>query len=103
MSQPAPDPRRLSNRELDALYSDLQQRAFDHFDIGVLKAESGKLSPDAAMAQAQALADPLIAQAAAVNSERVRRLRNIARYYRIAALTIAVTGTLLIAWLIAAR
>jgi hypothetical protein len=94
---------RLSNRELDALYSELQQQAFEHFDLGALKAESGKLQPGAAMAQAQALADPLIARAAAVNNERVRRLRRTARLYRFAALLIAVLGSLLVLWVAASR
>ena len=93
----------MSNRELDALYSDLQQRAFEHFDLGALKAESGKLPPEAAMAQAQALADPLIARASEVNAERVRRLRRAARTYRIAALLVAVSGTLLVVWMLASR
>jgi hypothetical protein len=103
MDRTSPDPRQLSNRELDALYSELQQRAFEHFDLGALKAESGKLPPEAAMAQAQALADPLIARASEVNAERVRRLRRAARSYRIAALVVAVTGTLLVMWMLANR
>jgi len=103
MDKASPDPRQLSNRELDALYSDLQQRAFEHFDLGALKAESGKLPPEAAMAQAQALADPLIARASEVNAERVRRLRRAARSYRIAALVVAVCGTLLVLWMLANR
>jgi hypothetical protein len=103
MDRTSPDPRQLSNRELDALYSELQQRAFEHFDLGALKAESGKLPPEAAMAQAQALADPLIARASEVNAERVRRLRRAARAYRIAALVVAVTGALLVMWMLANR
>ena len=103
MDKTSRDPRRLSNRELDTLYSDLQQRAFEHFDLGALKAEPGKLPPEAAMAQAQALADPLIARASEINAERVRRLRRAARSYRIAALVVAVCGTLLVLWMLANR
>ena len=55
------------------------------------------------MAQAQALADPLIARASEVNAERVRRLRRAARSYRIAALVVAVCGTLLVLWMLANR
>jgi len=95
----ARDPRSLSNAELEAGLHDLQQRAFAIYERAALAAEDDPGGRDAAAyAQAETDAAPLIAQARALNDERVRRLRARARWWHIAALAVGVLGSIAIAW-----
>lgn len=88
----------LSNARLDALLHELQRRAFDVYEDAALRAEANPALAEMAYAQAEAEAAPLIAQAKALNEERVRRLRRRARAWRRTALAVAVTGIAAIAW-----
>lgn len=107
MSAAAPDDpvaaealRRLSGRELDALYADLHRRAFECYDDGALAAESGRIDRDTAAARAQAQAAPLIEQARVVHAERLARLRRRARRWWIAAVAVAIGGSGALLWLL---
>ncbi|WP_407352896.1 hypothetical protein [Luteimonas sp. R10] len=95
--------RRLSGRELEALYADLHRRVFACYEDGELATESGRVDRDtaAARAQAQAQAAPLIEQARAVHAERLARLRRRARRWWIATVVVAVAGGGALLWLLA--
>ncbi|MEZ0469123.1 hypothetical protein [Luteimonas salinilitoris] len=95
--------RRLSGRELEALYAGLHRRVFECYDDGELAAESGRVDHGTATARAQAQAAPLIEQARAVHAERVARLRRRARRWWIATVVVAIAGCGTIAWLLLAR
>ncbi|WP_149195785.1 hypothetical protein [Luteimonas suaedae] len=95
--------RRLSGRELEALYADLHRRVFACYDEGERAAEAGCVDRDTATARAQARAAPLIEQARAVHAERVARLRRRARRWWIATVVVAIAGCGTIAWLLLAR
>lgn len=92
----APDPRMLSNTELDARLHDLQRRAFALYEAAAQRAEAQ--DGEAAYAHAETQAAPLIAQAKALNEERVRRLRARARRWRHAATAVGALGLGVIAW-----
>ncbi|MBJ6981597.1 MULTISPECIES: hypothetical protein [unclassified Luteimonas] len=87
----------LSNAELEARLLDLQRRAFEVYEDAALAAEARE--DRKAYARAEAEAAPLIAEARAVNDERVRRLRRRARNWRNAGVAIAVAGTAAISWI----
>jgi hypothetical protein len=89
----------LRPTQLDALLHDLQKRAFDIYEDAALRAEANPANAEVAYAQAEAEAAPLIAQARALNEERVRRLRQRARMWRRAAIAIAIIGTGVLIWL----
>lgn len=94
-----PDPRGLSHAALDALLQQLQKRAFEIYEDAALRAETNPAQAIGAYARAEADAAPLIAQASAVNEERVRRLRRRAQAWRTAAQAIAILGAIgLLAW-----
>lgn len=93
--------RRLSGRELEALYADLHRRVFACYEDGELAAESGRVDRDTAAARAQAQAAPLIEQARAVHAERLARLRRRARRWWIATVVVAVAGGGALLWLLA--
>lgn len=93
-----PSPAELSRARLDALLHELQKRAFDVYEDAALRAEANPAQAELAYAQAEAEAAPLIAQARALNEERVRRLRQRAQAWRRAALAIAVLGIAACAW-----
>jgi hypothetical protein len=97
----APDPRALSNAELDARLQELQRRAFAIYDAAAEAAEhaSPSAESDAAYTRAEAEVAPLIAEAKLLSDERVRRLRARARLWRYAAAAIAVLGGSVIVWL----
>jgi hypothetical protein len=78
--------------QLDALLHDLQKRAFDIYEDAALRAEANPANAEVAYAQAVAVAAPLIAQARALNEERVRRMRRRARMWRRAAIAVAIAG-----------
>jgi len=99
----ARDPCELSHAELDALLQQLQKRAFEIYEDAALRAETHPAQATAAYARAEAAAAPLIAQAKAVNDERVRRLRLRARIWRRTALAIAIIGSAALAWFWLAR
>lgn len=97
----APDPRALSNAELDARLQELQRQAFAIYDAAAEVAEhaSPGAESDAACTRAEAEVAPLIAEAKLLSDERVRRLRARARVWRVAAVVVAVLGGGVIAWL----
>ncbi len=88
--------RRMSGKELEALYEDFHRRVFAFYD-GIDELPASRR--EAAQVAARRRAEPLIEQARAVHEERVRRLRRRARGWWIAAITVAVAGSLGIAWL----
>ncbi len=88
--------RRLSGRELEALYEDFHRRVFAFYD-GI--DELPEARREAAQVAARRRAEPLIEQARAVHNERLRRLRLRARRWWIATIAIAVLGSAAIAWL----
>ena len=90
------DVRALSNAELDARLQELQRRAFEVYEDAALAVEAR--NDRKAYGRAEAAAAPLIAEARAVNDERVRRLRRRARNWRNAGLTIAAVGAAAISW-----
>jgi predicted anti-sigma-YlaC factor YlaD len=94
----ARDPRELSHAELDALLQQLQKHAFEIYEDAALRAETHPAQATAAYARAEAAAAPLIAQAKAVNDERVRRLCLRAHIWRRTALAIAIIGSAALAW-----
>ena len=87
-----PSPAELSHARLDALLHELQKRAFDVYEDAALRAEANPAQAELAYAQAEAEAAPLIAQARALNEERVRRLRWRARLWRRMAIAVAIAG-----------
>lgn len=87
-----PSPAELSHARLDALLHELQKRAFDVYEDAALRAEANPAQAELAYAQAEAEAAPLIAQARALNEERVRRLRWRARLWRRMAIAVALAG-----------
>jgi hypothetical protein len=87
----------LSNAELESRLQDLQRRAFEVYEDAALAAEAR--NDRDAYGRAEAEAAPLIAEARAVNDERVRRLRRRARTWRNAGLAIAVAGTAAVSWI----
>ena len=87
-----PSPAELSHARLDALLHELQRRAFDVYEDAALRAEANPAQAELAYAQAEAEAAPLIAQARALNEERVRRLRWRARLWRRMAIAVAIAG-----------
>lgn len=90
--------------QLDALLHNLQKRAFEIYEDAALRAETNPAQATEAYARAEAAAAPLIAQANAINEERVRRLRRRARAWRLAAQAIAIIGAFgLLAWWWVAR
>ena len=94
-----PDPRGLSHAALDALLQQLQKRAFEIYEDAALRAETNPAQATDAYARAEADAAPLIAQANAVNEERVRRLHRRAQAWRMTAQAIAIIGAIgLLAW-----
>ena len=97
----ASDPRALSHAQLDAQLLALQKRAFEIYEDAALRAEANPASAAAAYAQAESKAAPLIAQAKAINDERVQRLRRRARLWRRLAIMIAIAGSAaLVLWLL---
>lgn len=95
------DPATLPRARLDALLHDLQKRAFDVYEDAALRAEANPAQAEAAYAQAEADAAPLIAQARALNEERVRRLQRRAQAWRKAAVVVAIAGaTVLMLWML---
>jgi len=88
--------RRMSGKELEALYEDFHRRVFAFYD-GIDKLPASRR--EAAQAAARRRAEPLIEQARAVHQERVRRLRLRARGWWIATVVVAVAGSAGIAWL----
>ncbi len=92
-------PASLPNARLEALLHELQKRAFDIYEDAALRAEADPAQAEAAYAQAEADAAPLIAQAKALNEERVRRMQRRARAWRNAAIAIAITGAGVLVWL----
>ena len=86
------EPATLSHARLDALLHELQKRAFDVYEDAALRAEANPAQAELAYAQAEAEAAPLIAQARALNEERVRRLRWRARLWRRMAIAVALAG-----------
>lgn len=86
------EPATLSHARLDALLHELQKRAFDVYEDAALRAEANPAQAELAYAQAEAEAAPLIAQARALNEERVRRLRWRARLWRRMAIAVAIAG-----------
>ncbi len=92
------DPATLSHARLQALLRDLQKRAFDVYEDAALRAEANPAQAEAAYAQAEADAAPLIAQARALNEERVRRLRKRAQAWRKASIAVAIAGSVALAW-----
>ncbi|MCD9032081.1 hypothetical protein LDO32_10145 [Luteimonas sp. Y-2-2-4F] len=93
--------RALSGDELERRYAELHRQVFACYEDADLAAESGRLGREAATAQAQAQAAPLIERARALHAERVRRLRLRARRWWIAAGTTLALGAAAIAWLLA--
>jgi predicted anti-sigma-YlaC factor YlaD len=93
----APDPRALSNAELDARLHELQRRAFAVYDAAAEAAETA--GDDAAYARAETEVAPLIAEAKLLSDERVRRLRVRVRVWRVAAVVVAVLGGGTVIWL----
>ena len=91
-------PADMSHAQLEAMLHDLQKRAFDAYEDAALRAEANPLQADAAYAQAEAVAAPLIAQARALNEERVRRLRKRAQAWRKASIAAAIAGSAALAW-----
>ncbi|MGV8932789.1 MAG: hypothetical protein ACOH1R_11850 [Luteimonas sp.] len=92
------DHRALSNAQLGARLHDLQKRAFEAYEDAALRAEANPALSAAIYAQAETDAAPLIAQARAINDERVQRLRRRARWWRNAAWVIAALGVGVVAW-----
>ena len=92
------DPATLSHARLQALLHDLQKRAFDAYEDAALRAEANPAQAEMAYAQAEAEAAPLIAQAKALNEERVRRLRKRAQAWRKASIAVAIAGSVALAW-----
>ena len=86
------EPATLSHARLEALLHELQKRAFDIYEDAALRAEANPAQAELAYAQAEAEAAPLIAQARALNEERVRRLRWRARLWRRMAIAVAIAG-----------
>ncbi|GAA3934723.1 hypothetical protein [Luteimonas lutimaris] len=95
------DPASLSNAGLGTRLHSLQKRAFEIYEDAALRAEANPAQADAAYARAEAEAAPLIAQAKALNDERVRRLRRRAQVWRTLAIATAVVGVAVVAWLAA--
>lgn len=90
----------LSNADLDARLRELQQRAFAVYEAAAQAAEANPgADGDAAYARAEAEVAPLIAEAKSLSDERVRRLRRRARFWRNAAVAVAVIGGAFIAWI----
>lgn len=96
-------PADMTHANLDALLHDLQKRAFDLYEDAALRAEADPARAEAVYAGAESEAAPLIAQAKALNEERVRRLRTRARRWWIAAIAVAIAGTAALAWWSLAR
>lgn len=86
---------RLSGSELEALYADFHRRVFAFYE-GIDDLPEARR--EAAQVRARNQAEPLIEQARAVHSERVRRLRLRARRWWIATVAVAVIGSALIVW-----
>jgi hypothetical protein len=97
----APDPRSLSNSELDARLHELQRRAFAIYDAAAEVAEhaSAGAGGDDAYKRAEVEVAPLIAEAKLLSDERVRRLRARARVWRVAAVAVTMLGGGAIVWL----
>lgn len=95
-----PSPTELTHAQLDAQLHALQKRAFAIYEDAALRAEADPAQSDAAYARAEADAAPLIAQAKALNEERVRRLRGRVRLWRWLAIAIAVVGGGIVAWVL---
>lgn len=91
--------RRMSGGELDALYAQFHRRVFAFYE-GIDELPEHKRQ--AAQVRARNQAEPLIEQARAVHTERVRRLRLKARRWWIATVAVAAAGSAAIA-LIALR
>ena len=89
--------RALSNAALEARLHELQRRAFEVYEDAALAAEAR--DDRGAYARAEAEVAPLIAEAKALNDERVRRLRARARAWRTAGLSIAAVGAAAVGWL----
>lgn len=90
--------RALSNAELEARLHALQRRAFEAYEDAALAAEAR--GDRGAYARAEAETAPLIAEAKAINDERVRRLRARARAWRLAGIAVGVAGAALVGWLL---
>ena len=90
----------LTHAGLEARLHALQKRAFEIYEDAALRAEANPARADAAYARAEEEAAPLIAQAKALNDERVRRLRKRARTWQSLAVAIAVIGAAMVAWLV---
>lgn len=94
------DPCTLANAQLESQLRQLQARAFEIYEDAALRAEANPAVAASAYEQAEAQAAPLIAQARALNDERVRRLRRRARVWRRAALAAAIAGAAVLAWVL---
>jgi len=94
------DPAALTHAGLETRLHALQKRAFELYEDAALRAEADPARAEAAYARAEEDAAPLIAEARALNDERVRRLRRRARTWRWLAIAIAIIGATVIAWLV---
>lgn len=101
MASGTDDPRTLDNAALVARIEALQKRAFDRYEAAAAQADDTPDADAAARLYAQAEADcaPWIAEARALNDERVRRLRLRARCWWIVTAAIAVAGAVALAYL----
>ena len=101
MATPA-DLRALPAAELDARIASLQQRAFARYEDAARRADDETDAAAAARHYADAEADcaPWIAEAKALNDERVRRLRARARRWWVTTAAVLVAGVVALAWLL---
>jgi len=93
------DPAALTHAGLETRLHALQKRAFEIYEDAALRAEADPARAEAEYARAGEEAAPLIAEARALNDERVRRLRGRARTWWSLAVATVVIGAAVIAWL----
>ena len=94
------DPAALTHAGLETRLHALQKRAFEIYEDAALRAEADPARAEAEYARAEADAAPLIAEARALNDERVHRLRKRARTWRWLAVATALIGAVVVAWLV---
>lgn len=99
MPRPEPDLRTLPAADLVARIEALQKRAFARYEDAARLADEERDAGAAAQhyARAEAECAPWIAEAKALNDERVRRLRARARRWWITVVAIAAAGAVALA------